>query len=106
MRAAQLCLDPSAFLAVDFAKGRAAVLFSATLAPAGYYKDLCGLPDARAVALRSPFDADRLGLWCARQVSTRYKDRETSIAVAKNKLIIFFFILISSLFKGCLYAPF
>ena len=60
VRATMLCLDPSAFLAVDFAKGRAAVLFSATLAPAGYYKDLCGLPDARAVALRSPFDADRL----------------------------------------------
>lgn len=55
VRAAMLCLDPSDFLAADFAKGRAAVLFSATLAPAGYYKDLCGLSDARAVALRSPF---------------------------------------------------
>ena len=46
VRAAMLCLDPSDFLAADFAKGRAAVLFSATLAPAGYYRDLCGLPDA------------------------------------------------------------
>lgn len=80
VRASMLCLDPSAFLAADFAKGRAAVLFSATLAPAGYYKDLCGLPDARAVALRSPFPTDHLGLWCARQVSTRYKDRGNSIA--------------------------
>ena len=88
VRATMLCLDPSAFLAVDFAKGRAAVLFSATLAPAGYYKDLCGLPDARAVALRSPFDADRLGLWCARQVSTRYKDRETSIAAISDLLAV------------------
>ena len=79
VRASMLCLDPSQFLAADFAKGRAAVLFSATLAPAGYYKDLCGLPDARAVALRSPFAPQNLGLWCARQVSTRYKDRETSI---------------------------
>ena len=80
VRAAMLCLDPSDFLAADFAKGRAAVLFSATLAPAGYYKDLCGLPDARAVALRSPFDPTNMGLWCARQVSTRYKDRADSIA--------------------------
>ena len=40
VRAAMLCLDPSDFLAADFAKGRAAVLFSATLAPAGYYRDL------------------------------------------------------------------
>lgn len=79
VRASLLCLDPSAFLADDFAKGRAAVLFSATLAPAGYYKDLCGLPDARAVALRSPFPTAHLGLWCARQVSTRYKDRNHSI---------------------------
>ena len=62
VRAAMLCLDPSDFLAADFAKGRAAVLFSATLAPAGYYRDLCGLPDARAVALRSPFDTEHLGL--------------------------------------------
>lgn len=79
VRAAMLCLDPSAFLADDFSKGRAAVLFSATLAPANYYKDLCGLPEARAVALRSPFPARNLGLWCARHVSTRYKDRSASI---------------------------
>lgn len=79
VHAAMLCLDPSAFLASDFAKGRAAVLFSATLTPAGYYKDLCGLPDARAVALRSPFPPANLGLWCARHISTRYKDRQASI---------------------------
>lgn len=80
VRVTQLCLDPSAFLAQDFAKGRAAVLFSATLAPAGYYKDLCGIPEARAVALRSPFPAAHLGLYCARHISTRYKDREASLA--------------------------
>ena len=83
-----LCLDPSDFLAADFAKGRAAVLFSATLAPAGYYRDLCGLPDARAVALRSPFDTEHLGLWCARHVSTRYKDRADSIAKVADLLAV------------------
>ena len=88
VRAAMLCLDPSDFLAADFAKGRAAVLFSATLAPAGYYKDLCGLPDARAVALRSPFDPANMGLWCARQVSTRYKDRADSIAKVSDLLAV------------------
>ena len=81
---AMLCLDPSAFLARDFAKGRAAVLFSATLTPAGYYRDLCGVPDAHAVALRSPFPQGNLGLWCAGQVSTRYKDRQASLeAIAR-----------------------
>ena len=79
VRAALLCLDPSAFLAQDFAKGRAAVLFSATLSPAGYYKDLCGIPDAKAVALRSPFPRENLGLWCANHISTRYKDRDGCI---------------------------
>lgn len=79
VRASMLCLDPHEFLQSDFAKGRAAVLFSATLSPAGYYKDLCGVPEARAVALRSPFPAENLGLWCARQVSTRYRDRADSI---------------------------
>ena len=88
VRAAMLCLDPSDFLAADFAKGRAAVLFSATLAPAGYYKDLCGLPDARAVALRSPFDPANMGLWCARQVSTRYKDRADSIVKVSDLLAV------------------
>lgn len=83
VRLTQLCLDPSAFLAEDFARGRAAVLFSATLAPASYYKDLCGLPEAHAVALRSPFPAAHLGLFCACDVSTRYKDRDTSI----NKIV-------------------
>lgn len=79
VRATQLCLDPSAFLQADFGRGRAAVLFSATLGPAAYYKDLCGLPDARAVALRSPFDPRRLALVCPRRISTRYRDRAASL---------------------------
>ena len=79
VRVSMLCLDPHEFLQADFAKGRAAVLFSATLSPAGYYKDLCGVPEARAVALRSPFPAENLGLWCARNISTRYKDRADSM---------------------------
>ena len=86
VRAAQLCLDPSAFLADSFALGRAAVLFSATLAPASYYKDLCGVPEARAVALRSPFPAGNQGLFCIGNVSTRYKDRDASLAIVEESL--------------------
>ena len=80
LRLTQLCLDPSEFLKANFALGRAAVLFSATLAPAAYYKDLCGLPDARAVALKSPFPPENFGLFAACHISTRYRDREASIA--------------------------
>ena len=86
VRAAQLCLDPSAFLADNFTLGRAAVLFSATLAPASYYKDLCGVAEARAVALRSPFPAGNQGLFCIGNVSTRYKDRDTSLAAVAESL--------------------
>lgn len=80
VRLTQLCLDPSAFLQQNFALGRAAVLFSATLAPPSYYKDLCGLPDARAVALKSPFPQENFALYCACNVSTRYRDREAACA--------------------------
>lgn len=86
VRASLLCLDPSAFLAADFALGRAAVLFSATLTPASYYKDLCGLPEARAVALRSPFPQENMALLCAQSVSTRYRDRENSVPVIASYL--------------------
>lgn len=86
VRASLLCLDPSAFLAADFALGRAAVLFSATLTPASYYKDLCGLPNARAVALRSPFPQSNMALLCAQRVSTRYKDRDNSIPAVAGYL--------------------
>lgn len=86
VKATLLCLDPSAFLAADFEKGRAAVLFSATLAPAGYYKDLCGIPDARAVTLKSPFDPGNLGLFCYSGVSTRYKDRDASAGAVAGAL--------------------
>lgn len=80
VQASLLCLDPSDFLADDFSLGRAAVLFSATLMPASYYKDLCGLPQARAVALRSPFPQNNMALLCAQSVSTRYRDRERSVS--------------------------
>lgn len=80
VRLTQLCLDPSAFLQQNFALGRAGVLFSATLAPPSYYKDLCGLPDARAVALKSPFPQENFALYCACDVSTRYRDRDAACA--------------------------
>lgn len=80
VRLTQLCLDPSAFLQQNFALGRAAVLFSATLAPPSYYKDLCGLSDARAVALKSPFPQRNFALYCACDVSTRYRDRDAACA--------------------------
>lgn len=79
VRVQQLCLDPSAFVDASLALGRGAVLFSATLAPPGYYKDLLGCPDALAAALPSPFAAEHLGLYRAGELSTRYQDRAASL---------------------------
>lgn len=77
--ARQLCLDPSDFLNASFALGRAAVLFSATLAPPSYYRDILGCPEARCVALPSPFPRENLGLFCACRVSTTYRSRAASL---------------------------
>lgn len=74
-----LCLDPSAFVERSLNRGRSAVLFSATITPPGYYKTVLGCPDASAVALQSPFSADHLGLYCLGNISTRYRDRQSSL---------------------------
>lgn len=79
VRVNQICLDPSEFIDLSLKKGRGAVLFSATLSPFGYYQDILGSPEAACANLPSPFDAERLGLYCVANVSTRYKDREFGI---------------------------
>ena len=73
-----LCLDPAPFVDASLACGRAAALFSATLAPPSYYRGVLGCPEGRAVALKSPFPPENLGLYCLPSVSTRYRDREAS----------------------------
>ncbi len=73
-----LCLDPAPFVDASLAAGRAAALFSATLTPPGY-RSVLGCPDARAVALESPFPPER-GLYCLPGISTRYRDREASVS--------------------------
>ena len=79
LKVSLLCLDPSDFVDESLALGRAAVLFSATLTPAGYYKAVLGCGNARAVALQSPFAAQKMALYTA-PVSTRYTDRKASLA--------------------------
>ena len=81
-----LCLDPSAFVDESLASGRAAVLFSATLVPPGYYKKVLGCAGARAVALESPFPPENLGLYCLPGISTRYRHREASVGAVSDAL--------------------
>ena len=81
-----LCLDPAPFVDDSLSSGRAAALFSATLTPPGYYRSVLGCPDARAVALESPFPPQHLGLYCLPSISTRYRNREASIRPISDAL--------------------
>ncbi|KPQ19691.1 ATP-dependent DNA helicase [Halomonas sp. HL-93] len=73
-------LIPADFLAARFSAAHSVVLFSATLTPAHYYRDLLGLPENtvwREVA--SPFAARQLEVRIRRDISTRFRDRDASI---------------------------
>ena len=76
-----LCLDPAAQLDKSMAKGRAAVLFSATLQPLPYFREtLGGGTNAALLSLQSPFSTGNLGLFVASGISTKYADRPASLA--------------------------
>lgn len=73
------CLDPSYLLQEAFRRGRSAVLFSATLSPPAYFRDILGgTAEDKMLVLDSPFERGRLCVLTADRVSTRYKDREHS----------------------------
>jgi DNA excision repair protein ERCC-2 len=80
---ALLCLRnvvPAPFLAPRFAAARSAALFSATLSPANYYSDLLGLPEDTAwVDVASPFKAAQLAVRVVDDVSTRFRQRGSSL---------------------------
>ncbi|MDR5905221.1 ATP-dependent DNA helicase [Franzmannia qiaohouensis] len=73
-------LIPADFLAPRLAASHTTVLFSATLSPADYYRDLLGLADdAVWWEVASPFDSTQLEVRLARHLSTRWRDREHSL---------------------------
>jgi DNA excision repair protein ERCC-2 len=74
------CVNPGAFLNARFAAAVTAVLFSATLAPATFYRRLFGLPEATAwINVGSPFDRRQLEVRIEGSISTRYPDRSRSL---------------------------
>jgi DNA excision repair protein ERCC-2 len=81
---ASLCIRnvcPAAFLAPRFAASAATVLFSATLAPEAFYRQLLGVPETAAwLDVASPFRAEQLSVRIMRDLSTRYADRADSNA--------------------------
>lgn len=73
-------LIPADFLAPRFNAAHSVVLFSATLTPAHYYRDLLGLPDNTVwQEVVSPFAAHQLEVRIRSDISTRFRDRDASI---------------------------
>jgi len=78
---------PAPFLAPRFAAAHGGTLFSATLAPEAYYRDLLGLPGgAPWMSLDSPFQDSQLTVRIAGQLSTRYSDREASLTPLADRI--------------------
>jgi len=74
-----LCMEPAKQLKERMAKGRSAVLFSATLLPINYYKEqLGGNEEDYAIYVPSPFDTEKRLLMVGRDVSTKYTRRTRS----------------------------
>ncbi|MDQ7096433.1 ATP-dependent DNA helicase [Desulfosporosinus sp. PR] len=73
------CLDPSIRLKEALARGRTAVLFSATLSPMDYFMNVLGGEETSyKLSLASPFPAENLHLIIHLAISTKFKQRAWS----------------------------
>jgi len=73
------CLDPSVRLKEALGRGRAAVLFSATLSPMDYFMNVLGGEETSyKLKLASPFPTENLCLLINDRISTKYKQRAAS----------------------------
>jgi len=74
------CLDPSKIIGEMLGRAKASILFSATLTPLPYYREILGgTEEDRILSLSSPFEEARLLLAAHCGISTKYADREASI---------------------------
>lgn len=82
------CLDPSSSLGIAYQRGDSALLFSATLAPLGYYTELLGgSPGDKVLRLPCPFSPDHLGVFVQTQIRTEYRDRAASLPAVVQAIL-------------------
>lgn len=75
------CLDPSEIIGKKLGLADAAALFSATLTPLPFYREILGGgAEAWTLSLPSPFDSQRLLLAAHAGISTKYADRDASLS--------------------------
>lgn len=73
------CIDPAHLLREAWQKSLCAILFSATLAPASYYRSVLGSDaQAKGINISSPFPSSNLAVFAADTISTLYRRREDS----------------------------
>lgn len=71
---------PAALLRPRLEAAHSVVLFSATLNPQHYYRDLLGLPESTVwLDVESPFAAAQLDVQIVNRISTRYAHRQASL---------------------------
>lgn len=71
---------PAHHLQVRHAAAQASVLFSGTLTPAQFYRDMLGLPaHTQWLEVPAPFRAEQLQVHTAGHISTRFQDRTASV---------------------------
>jgi len=71
---------PAPHLVARHAAAHASVMFSGTLSPSSFYRDMLGLPEcADWLEVEGPFHAEQLKVQVAGHISTRYRDREQSL---------------------------
>ncbi|EOI01770.1 helicase [Enterococcus moraviensis ATCC BAA-383] len=75
----QFCIDPSYLLKQKLDKGKASVLFSASLTPLDYYQEILGGGEASLrYRIPSPFPKENQLLVIEQYIQTTYKERESS----------------------------
>ena len=83
-RATRLCIRniiPAPHLKERFSAARASILFSATISPARFYIDMLALPKETVwLDVGSPFRPEQIKVHIVKAISTRYSDRERSLA--------------------------
>lgn len=83
-RLATLCLRnvvPARLLGPRMSAAHSVTLFSATLNPRHFYADLLGMPaDTAWLEVAAPFRAEQLDVRIVSEVSTRYRERQASLA--------------------------
>jgi len=71
---------PAHYLRPRFATAISSTLFSATLSPTDFYRDMLGMPDStKAIDVDSPFSSAQLRVRIATNISTRYQNRAQSL---------------------------